>query len=75
MGSVIPRDKLKKVQNMKKLPTIDNNIRQGGKLFEDTLGAGQLQKLKEQQAKMGTEVPPHILTEIEDLESEISAWR
>lgn len=31
----------------------------------------RLQKLKEQQATMGLQTPPHILTEIEDIEAEI----
>lgn len=31
-----------------------------------------LQKLKEQQASLGTHTPPHVLIEIEDLETELS---
>jgi len=31
----------------------------------------RLQKLRETQAKMGVSTPPHILTEIEDIEEEL----
>lgn len=35
----------------------------------------RFQKLKEQAARTGIATPPEILTEIEDLEEEITAWR
>lgn len=34
----------------------------------------RVQKLKEQSARMGIATPPEVLTEIEDLESEIATW-
>lgn len=35
----------------------------------------RFQKLKEQAARLGIATPPEVLTEIEDLESEIAGWR
>jgi len=35
----------------------------------------RLQKLKEQKASFGLDTPPHILTEIEDIETEVDNLR